>query len=51
MQSVRAVLTHCSAVIRRDTDMTAANSAQRQSMSKCTLVNQVIHCQELEDCE
>jgi len=42
MQSVRAVLTYCSTVIRREADMTAANSAQRQSMSKCNLANQVI---------
>jgi len=42
MQSVRAVLTYCLAVIRRDADMAAANSAQRQSMSKCNLANQVI---------
>jgi len=42
MQSVRAVLIYCSAVIRRDADMTAAHSAQRQSMLKCNLANQVI---------
>jgi len=42
MQSVCAVLTYCSAVIRRDADITAANSARRQSMSKCILANQVI---------
>jgi len=42
MQSVRAVLTYWSAVIRRDADMTAANSAQRQFMSKCNLANKVI---------
>jgi len=42
MQSLRAVLTYCSAVIRSDADMTAAHSAVRQSMSKCNVAYQVI---------
>jgi len=52
MQSVCAVLTYCSAVIRRDADITAANSARRHAVYvKVYSGESSHHCQELEDCE
>jgi len=52
MQSLRAVLTYCSAVIRSDVDMTAANIAVRQSIYvKVYCGKSSYHYQQRENCE